>query len=368
VNIGIGFHGSVDFKSPASVSGIIVNTSKILAQKGYIFRIFCDLCRNECLKKSNFKNISLYPYFNMFFHQNARFYLWHKILWISYKLANSYADILHIHQKSELVIGFSFFKNAHIPLIFHINSHPEAWKGARYERAFRKSDLVIAASRFIEESLIKKFPFLIGKTEVLYNGVDTEIFSPKEKDRPSFPKKSIFNVFFAGNIWLEKGFDVLLKTAQKLNKKNIKFLIAGTFSPEKNLLHREFKENSPENVEYLGCIKHDDLAKYYASADITIVPSRWQDPCPLVVMESMSCGTPVIGSRIGGIPELIDDGRTGLLVTSGSVNELKDAILWCKIHPERLREMGVEARKKAIRFDWNIISEQLEKIYEELLS
>ena len=85
---------------------------------------------------------------------------------------------------------------------------------------YRKSDLVIAVSRFIEDRLIEEFPFLKGKTKVLYNGVDSEIFSPKEKNK-GFKIESRFTVFFAGNIWLEKGFDVLLKAAKGLQKENV---------------------------------------------------------------------------------------------------------------------------------------------------
>lgn len=368
VKVSIGFHGSVDITRPVSVSGIIVNASKILSQKGYIFKIFCGSVGRESQKDNNLKNISLEPYFNRFFRWNTRFVEWGKMLWISYKLANSYADIIHIHQQPVIVIGYYLFKKSYSPVIYQIHCHPNAWKKvSRLERAFRRSDLVIAVSGFIEASLIKKFPFLKGKTKILYNGVDTKIFKPMERNNILKPRKKVFTVFFAGNIWLEKGFDILLKTAQELRKENIKFLIAGTFSPEKNPLHRQFKKNTPESVEYLGCIKHDNLPKYYANADVTITPSRWEEPFGMVIIESLACGTPVIGSRIGAIPELIDNEENGFLVTPGSVNELKDTILWCKKHPDMLKEMGIRARQKALGFDWKIISEQLKEIYEGLL-
>ncbi|MCK4234495.1 glycosyltransferase family 4 protein [candidate division WOR-3 bacterium] len=366
--VSIGFHGSVDFNNSTSVSGIIVNLARVLSKQGYNFRIFCDSSGEMHLGANIPKNIAMHYYSNKFIGKGTRFYEWQKILYISYKLSKFYADVIHIHQKPEIVLGYNLLNNQNIPIIFHINSHPAAWKGSRWKRAFEKSNLVIAASKFIKRSLINKFPFLIGNIKVLHNGVDTKIFSPQKINNTLRTPKGLFTVFFAGNIWIEKGFDILLKVAQELKKEKIRFLIAGTFSPDKNHLHRQFKKNTPENVKYLGCIKHDDLAQYFASSDITIVPSRWEDPCPLVVMESMSTGTPVIGSRIGGIPELIDNGKNGFLVTPCSARELKDAILWCKNHPEALKDMRVAAFKKALRFDWRIISERLEKIYEKLLS
>ena len=167
-----------------------------------------------------------------------------------------------------------------------------------------------------------------------------------------------------------KGFHIILKTAKELfrNNKDIFFIIAGGFYPDKDALHKKWKEDSPPNMKYLGFLLHNDLAKYYASADVAIVPSIWEDPCPLVVLESMSSETSVIGSRIGGIPELIDDSINGFLIKPGSVEELKDKILWCKNQPSQLKEMGIKARGKALKFDWAIVSERLKNIYLEVIT
>ncbi len=368
IKIGIGFHGSVEFGHPASVGGLIVNTTREIADMGCSIKVFCGSSNNLGSNFDSYGRIQIFPFGSRPIKKFPNIYAWQKIFWISWKIANSNVDIVHIHQRPELVIGYYIFKTRNPFLIFHVNSHPNSWIGKRFERAIRKADLIISASKFIKKRLVEKFPFLQGKIEVLYNGVDTRIFKPIAKMKKRGDAAKDFLVFFAGNIWKEKGFDVLLKAAKGLQKENVKVLIAGSFTPETNPLHKQFEEHSPENVAYLGLIKHDDLPEYCANADITVIPSRWEDPCPLVVMEAMSCGTPVIGSRTGGIPELIDNEKNGLLITPGSVSALKDAIVWCKNHPNELKNMGVEARKKALRFDWKIISEQLRKIYEEILS
>jgi len=368
INVAIGFHGAVEFDHPASVGGLIVNTAGEISKKGYSIKIFCDSSNDFRGKFDVRDRIQIFPFRSRVAMGIAKIYAWEKIIWISRKIAQSNVDIVHVHQRPELVIGYRYFKNNSAAVIFHVNSHPNSWIGKRFERAIKIPDLIISASKFIQKSLIDKFSFLAGKVEVLYNGVDSVMFKPSIKKLKRGKNDKRFVVFFAGNIWKEKGFDILVESAKELLSEEIYYVIAGDFDPTSNALHEEFRRKTPENVEYLGCVKHNVLPAYYSDADVTVVPSKWEDPCPLVVMESMACGTPVIGSKVGGIPELIDDKKNGLLVTPGSVNELREAILWCKNHPLRMLPMRIEARKKALKFDWKIISVQLGKMYEEILS
>lgn len=80
------------------------------------------------------------------------------------------------------------------------------------------------------------------------------------------------------------------------------------------------------NIEYVGFKTGDELIKLIKEAVCSVYPSIWYENCPLSVMESISYGTPVIGANIGGIPELIDDGKTGVLFEPGNVDDLVSKI------------------------------------------
>ena len=81
------------------------------------------------------------------------------------------------------------------------------------------------------------------------------------------------------------------------------------------------------------------------NAAFLVVPSVWYEGFPMVMTESLACGTPVVGSRLGAIEEIIDDGRTGLLFSPGASTDLADKIEWAWSHPAELTEMGRQARR-----------------------
>jgi glycosyltransferase involved in cell wall biosynthesis len=108
------------------------------------------------------------------------------------------------------------------------------------------------------------------------------------------------------------------------------------------------------NVRLFGHCEGDQLAQLVRGARAVVVPSQWYENAPLSVLESFAAGKPVIGSRIGGIPELIDEGRTGWLVEPGDVEALVSAVLMVNALPDAsVRVMGRAARARVERdFHW----------------
>lgn len=372
ISINVLYHGNIDYKNPSSVSAVVICAAKCLTKHGYDFAIYCDYQQPKSKNILPFEEqlcegIRILRFNGIKYRRNKRLYNWAKIFWISKKSGNNEVLLNHIHVLPELVLTSRLFSKK-IPNIFHVHSFPGSWQGKRWLFALKYADKIIAVSSFIKEKLIEKYPFVEHKVTVLFNGVDTELFNPQRKfdlKRKLGLAQNRFIVFFSGNIWKVKGFETVVKTAKELfhSERDIVFIIAGGFNPETNQLHRKWKEVSTPNMNFLGALNHGDLSRYYASANVTIVPSLWEEPFGMVIIESMSCGTPVIGSRIGGIPELIDDGINGFLINPGSVKELKEKIIWCKEHFKRLKEMGKKARKEALQFDWSIISDKLKTIY-----
>lgn len=126
---------------------------------------------------------------------------------------------------------------------------------------------------------------------------------------------------------------------------NVKLVIAGE-GPLRKMIESRVLDEGLKNVEIVGFKKGNELFELVHGSICTVLPSEWYDNLPLAILESMACGKPVIGAKIGGIPEMITDGEDGVLFDSGDVEGLRLAIksLWDK--PEMARSMGVRARIK----------------------
>lgn len=173
----------------------------------------------------------------------------------------------------------------------------------RLKGVYQRIDRIICCSQFIKNK-IDSNRFLSGKTILIRNFVDKK----KNEDR----EKRGYVIYF-GRYSKEKGFDTLLKACKACP--GVEFVFAGS-GP------LEYKLNEIKNIKNLGFLQGVDLEKTVGAALFSIIPSEWYENCPLSVMESQILGTPVIGSNIGGIPELIQAGNTGELFMPGDVNEL----------------------------------------------
>lgn len=180
-------------------------------------------------------------------------------------------------------------------------------------KPYKQIDTVICPSQFVEKKL-KMNPQLTGRTVVLRNFI-----SNVEKPDDVVGKKEY--VVYFGRYSKEKGVETLVAACNELPE--IQFVFAGK---------GELSEvvNSAENIHNMGFLAGEELYRLIAEARFSISASECPENCPFSVMESLKLGTPVIGAKIGGIPELIQDGETGILVESANKEELKDAIrrLW----------------------------------------
>lgn len=121
------------------------------------------------------------------------------------------------------------------------------------------------------------------------------------------------------------------------------------------------------NIILLGDIPYNKMAAYDQIADIVVLPSVLE-ATSLSGLEAMSCGKALIGTDVGGIPEIIDDGKTGILVPKCDSDELAKAIDYLLENDDVRERMGFEARKKIeLRFSWHVIARETEKIYDKIL-
>jgi len=139
----------------------------------------------------------------------------------------------------------------------------------------------------------------------------------------------------------------LLKALRKIDNCKLKVIGDG---PEEGFLKKYVAENQLKNVEFLGKLEGQDLLDSVSRAMFVVVPSEWFDNSPLVIYEAFSMGKPVIGSRAGGISELIDDGDNGFLFEMGNIDELEEKIRHLLENPELVKRFSHSARAKAVKF------------------
>jgi glycosyltransferase involved in cell wall biosynthesis len=149
-------------------------------------------------------------------------------------------------------------------------------------------------------------------------------------------------VAFAGRISPEKGIDTLLAAAAEMP--DVPFQVAGD-----GPVFSEMKAKAPANVEFLGQLRADQLNEFYERSRMLVVPSLWFEQFPMVVLEAMGRALPVIGSRIGGLPEIIEDSLTGATFEPGNSNDLARQVRRLWDDPQLCRRMGILGRQKALR-------------------
>lgn len=197
-----------------------------------------------------------------------------------------------------------------------------------------------------------------AKVEVLPNFVHVDRFTPSYEP-------SGYVVYF-GRLSEEKGLLTLLESMRRVT--GCRLVVAGD-GPLRETLHRFVAGNGLHNVELVGRRTGAELERLVRDARATVLPSEWYENCPISVLESCAWGTPVIGARIGGIPELIEDGRTGLLFEPFSVEDLAAKIELVCGDDDLPREMGRNARLKAQReFDVTTHLERLVDVYDRALA
>ena len=179
-------------------------------------------------------------------------------------------------------------------------------------------DGFIYVSNFARNIQERYMPALKAKPNItLYNFSTSIVSEPK-----AMPTDKYF--LFFGRLSYEKGVMTLLQAFRDLPRCRLK--VVGT-GPKKDELKTFAKENKMNNVELLGYKTGKELTDLVSNAYFVIVPSEWYENNPMTIIEAYSVGTPVIGARIGGIPEIVVDGQTGFQFESGNIVDLKNTVL-----------------------------------------
>jgi glycosyltransferase involved in cell wall biosynthesis len=243
------------------------------------------------------------------------------------------------------------------------------------KKTLERSNKIIAVSDFTRRELLKYYKIKENKIRVIHNGVDISKFSPpKNKDKV---KKELgfvdndVNILSVGRLYARKGLFTLIESMSIVAKKfgNAKLIVSGKgqSSEMKKLINYAKKLGVRENIVFTGYFPDEKLPKLYQASDIFAF-STFYENLPFAVLEAMSSRLPVVTTKVGGIPEMIDDGYNGFLVAPSNSSELAKKILYLIENPSKASEMAYRARKTVEdKFDWRLIVKKVLKVYREAL-
>ena len=180
-------------------------------------------------------------------------------------------------------------------------------------KTYKKVDLYICPSRFLEEKLLSASDLYKGKTLTLHNFIEK-----KQLPEKIVPEKPY--VAFAARLSKEKGVTLLYEAAKLLP--DYSFVVAGS-GPDGECL------NEVSNITMKGFLGGDELTSLMANAKVMLLPSVWYENCPLSILETHSFGVPVITMNSGGMAELVEDGKTGVLINEPTPEAVAEAIKRC---------------------------------------
>lgn len=194
--------------------------------------------------------------------------------------------------------------------------------------------------------------------------VNNFISNDELKTVPNYDNKGYF--LYTGRLSREKGIHYLLQAMTDLPKE-IQLHVVGTGPQEKEL--KEYAQNhNLDNVKFLGFKKREDIKKEYQNCIATILPCNWFENFPTTNMESFINGKPVVASDIGGIPEQVENNKTGLLFKPANVEQLKECIMTYWNNPELATAHGKNAYQKAItQYTEERYYNDILQIYKEVL-
>lgn len=268
-------------------------------------------------------------------------------------------DLVHAHGQDAAIMGswIQPFLPFRLVVTRHVLEEPAINLRQRLRArlalaALRRADAPVAVSQATADRLTDLAPIPSDRIRVIHNGIQLERFDPSMdwKQRLAFRENlgvgpSDPLVVMPAVLRPGKGHDVLLDSAPQVLRRlpRARFVVAGGGELEQELMNRA--EGLGSAVLFLG--HRSDIPQLLAASDLVVLPSR-SEALPTVAMEAAAASRAIVASRVGGVPEVVEDGVTGMLVPPGDPRALSEAITSLLSSPARLRVLECAARRKAV--------------------
>ncbi|HCY35795.1 MAG: hypothetical protein DKM50_05935 [Candidatus Margulisiibacteriota bacterium] len=311
---------------------------------------------------------------------NASYYEY--LLTSAFVIKKLMPDILIVHNRPDYVQLLRKHLGNAVKIILHEHNHNirDMFSERKARRILDETDLIIELSEYSKNyDITEKYSKYAGKACVINNAVDSMIFRPywesENKRRQLRKEHGLENktvILFAGAIRERKGIHVLVDAMEKLinDHSDTVLLIAGGSAQNTNATDsfskKVFKKAKQlgDKIKILGFIPHSEMPDIYLMADIFCAPSVWDEPFGLILVEAMATGLPVVSSKRGGIPEIVEDRKTGLLVENPEdAISLADSLTTLLNDHKMRTSMGRKGRERVENnFSWKDSAQQLNKI------
>jgi glycosyltransferase involved in cell wall biosynthesis len=296
-----------------------------------------------------------------------------RIGWVDKKIKEIQPDILHAHYATSF--GFLGAYSGVHPFVLSawgsdIFSFPRQSPFHRYllKRILGKADQLCSTSHIMAQEMRQYIDQGKG-IEVIPFGVDINQFSPREGEPD---KGSSERIVFGVAKYLQPvyGLDLLIQAFAQLEKKEpgrALLRIAGDGPELARLQALVSRLGITDRVEWWGAIPNTYVADFYRSLDVVVVPSR-QESFGVTAVEGSACERPIIASRVGGLPEVVLDGETGLLIEPENIEALVKAMEYLIENPEERKRLGKAGREFVLEhYDWQKNVTQMERVYQAIL-
>lgn len=229
-------------------------------------------------------------------------------------------------------------------------------------------DAYIANSNFLRGAVLNNLELKIENVHTVHNAIDLEEFGMLTDLRDEFDRR--IKILYVGRFDNGKGIEYLIGAIPLIVKhhNNCSFVFVGDGPIKPQIEKLAKKLGISKYITFEGFVPHNNINKYYHKCDIVVVPSVWPEPFGRSVIEAMACGNPIIATEVGGIPEIVEHEKTGLLIKPASLEEIANSIMMLLCNADKRKKMG-EMGKKVIKEKYNVevIAKKTLEIYEDVL-
>lgn len=231
----------------------------------------------------------------------------------------------------------------------------------------RHMDGVVSCSRYNAQTVGARYTAC--PIRVIYNGFDATLFRPQEPDQSlrqtMLASGSRWLLLYVGRLMPWKGVDTAIEALGLLPEATL--LVAGDGEERERLQQMAMATGVGERVRFLGVVPREMLPRLYSSVDVLLAPSFASETFGISLVEAQACGLPVVASRFGGFPEVIDEGRTGVLVPPREGAAMAAAVRQLLGEPGGRAAMAAAAPGWARQFVWSAVVDRVEAAYAEAL-
>jgi len=231
--------------------------------------------------------------------------------------------------------------------------------------AFRRVDRIVTNFELHARELTDRWGIPRERVVSIQNAIDIDGLSDSRPGVLSVREELGIDGYclFVGSLDLRKSPDLLLRALSEAP--GITCVLVGDGPARHRTRQLAAQLGVADRIHFAGHLKPAELGRYYAGADLLVLPSV-SEASPLVILEAMACGTPVVASRVGGIPAVVEDWKTGFLVKPGDVGQLTMVLRFLTEDKPRLERMGEEARQRVQRSLWPTVREHYIALYRQM--